>query len=206
MIVLLYAKPGLLTGWKQTVQAQWGAAFKELALLDTADLDGFEPFGFRDGVSQPEIDWDRTRYDANDDAQLFVNEIGTNSWRPGVRCDELPNLSFVGDFCHSSIGMTTIESAATRRKFAQRFAETSPTGLGEKGEARPVAEWRAAFAAVAEEIASADGAIREAKIKQRDLDREIARLEAGRNREAELFPAVFRIATALLSWWMRRWS
>jgi NAD(P)-binding Rossmann-like domain len=58
------------------------------------------------------IDWNRTRYDANDDAKLFVNEIGTNSWRPGVRCPELPNLSFVGDFCHSAIGMTTIESAA----------------------------------------------------------------------------------------------
>jgi uncharacterized protein (TIGR02231 family) len=74
-----------------------------------------------------------------------------------------------------------IESATMRRKFAQRFAETAPTGLGEKGEARPLAEWRAAFAAVGEEIANADNAIREAKIKQRDLDREIARLEAERS-------------------------
>jgi uncharacterized protein (TIGR02231 family) len=74
-----------------------------------------------------------------------------------------------------------IESATARRKFAQRFAETSPTGLGEKGEARPLAEWRAAFATVGEEIASADNAIRDAKIKQRDIDREIARLEAERN-------------------------
>ena len=54
-------------------------------------------------------------------------------------------------------------------------------GLGEKGEARPLSEWRAAFAAVAEEIATADNAIRDAKIKQRDIDREIARLEAERN-------------------------
>jgi uncharacterized protein (TIGR02231 family) len=74
-----------------------------------------------------------------------------------------------------------IASATARRKFAERFAETSPTGMGEKGEARPLAEWRAAFAAVAEEIANADNAIRDARIKQRDVDREIARLEAERN-------------------------
>ena len=74
-----------------------------------------------------------------------------------------------------------IASATARRKFAERFAETSPAGLGEKGEARPLSEWRAAFAAVAEEIATADNAVRDAKIKQRDIDREIARLEAERN-------------------------
>ena len=58
--------------------------------------------------------------------------------------------------------------------------ESSPAGLGEKGEARPIDEWRAAFAAVAEEVASADTAIRDAERKQRDIDREIARLEADR--------------------------
>ena len=73
-----------------------------------------------------------------------------------------------------------INAAAARRKFAERFAESSPAGLGEKGEARPLAEWRAAFAAVAEEVASADVAIRDAERKQRDLDREIARLESDR--------------------------
>ena len=74
-----------------------------------------------------------------------------------------------------------IAAATARQKFAERFAESSPAGLGEKGEARPLAEWRAAFTAVAEEIATADNVIREAKVKQRDLDREIARLEAERN-------------------------
>ena len=73
-----------------------------------------------------------------------------------------------------------INSATARRKFAERFAEASPAGLGEKGEARPIAEWRAAFAAVADEVASADSAIRDAERKQRELDREIARLQADR--------------------------
>jgi uncharacterized protein (TIGR02231 family) len=70
-----------------------------------------------------------------------------------------------------------IDAATARRKFAERFADASPAGIGDKGEARPIAEWRAAFAAVGEEVASADNAIRDAERKQRELDREIARLE-----------------------------
>src|SRR5215207_2191361 len=73
-----------------------------------------------------------------------------------------------------------IASATARRKFAERFADASPAGLGEKGEARPLSEWRAAFAAVSEEVASADTAIRDAQRKQREIDREIARLESER--------------------------
>jgi uncharacterized protein (TIGR02231 family) len=73
-----------------------------------------------------------------------------------------------------------IAAAEARRKFAERFAETSPAGLGEKGEARPLSEWRAAFTAVSEEVAAADTAIRDAQRKQREIDREIARLESDR--------------------------
>lgn len=73
-----------------------------------------------------------------------------------------------------------IAAATARRKFAERFAEASPAGIGDKGEARPIAEWRAAFAAVSEEVASADTAIRDAERKQREIDREIARLESDR--------------------------
>ncbi|WP_050404415.1 mucoidy inhibitor MuiA family protein [Bradyrhizobium embrapense] len=73
-----------------------------------------------------------------------------------------------------------IASAEARRKFAEHFAEASPVGIGEKGEARPVSEWRAAFSAVGDEVATAATAIRDAARKQRDIDREIARLEADR--------------------------
>src|SRR3981189_981906 len=68
----------------------------------------------------------------------------------------------------------TVDAATARRKFAERFAESSPAGIGDKGEARPISEWRAAFAAVAEEVASADTALRDAARKQRELDRKIA--------------------------------
>ncbi|RXG87807.1 mucoidy inhibitor MuiA family protein [Bradyrhizobium zhanjiangense] len=74
-----------------------------------------------------------------------------------------------------------IDSATARRNFAQHFAEASPAGLGDKGEARPITEWRAAFAAVAEETATADTAIRDATRKQREIDRQIAQLEVERS-------------------------
>jgi uncharacterized protein (TIGR02231 family) len=74
-----------------------------------------------------------------------------------------------------------IAAAEARRKFAERFAETSPAGLGEKGEARPLSEWRGAFGAVSEEVAAANTTIRDSQRKQREIDRQIARLEAERS-------------------------
>ena len=73
-----------------------------------------------------------------------------------------------------------IAAAAARRKFAERFSEQAPAGMGEKGEARPLGEWRAAFAAVEDEVAAADTTIREARIMQRNIDRELAQLDAQR--------------------------
>ncbi|EHR05461.1 mucoidy inhibitor MuiA family protein [Bradyrhizobium sp. WSM471] len=73
-----------------------------------------------------------------------------------------------------------IDSANARRKFAEHFAEASPAGIGDKGEARPIAEWRTAFATVGEEIASADTAVRDATRKMREIDRQIGQLEVER--------------------------
>jgi uncharacterized protein (TIGR02231 family) len=69
-----------------------------------------------------------------------------------------------------------VDAALARRKFAEHFSTASPAGLGGKGEARPLSEWREAFSAVAEEVAMAESAIREAQRKQRDIDRELDRL------------------------------
>jgi uncharacterized protein (TIGR02231 family) len=73
-----------------------------------------------------------------------------------------------------------IAAATARRKFAERFSEQAPAGMGEKGEARPLGEWREAFAAVEDEVIAADTTIREARIMQRTIDRELARLDAQR--------------------------
>ena len=73
-----------------------------------------------------------------------------------------------------------VAAATARKKFAERFADSAPAGIGDKGEARPLTEWRAAFAAIAEEVASANELIREAKLRQRQIDRDLARLESER--------------------------
>jgi uncharacterized protein (TIGR02231 family) len=71
-----------------------------------------------------------------------------------------------------------IGAEAARKQFAERFAAQTPFGLGEKGEARPLSDWRAAFSAVADEIKSANEAIRTFRLRQRDLDLEIRQAEA----------------------------
>ena len=59
------------------------------------------------------IDWELTRFEPNSDAELFVNETGTDVWRPAAAFDAIENVAFAGDFCANRIGMTTIESAVT---------------------------------------------------------------------------------------------
>jgi uncharacterized protein (TIGR02231 family) len=70
-----------------------------------------------------------------------------------------------------------IAAEAARKKFAERFATETPFGVGEKENARPVADWRAAFGAVADEIRAANDAIRGLKLKQREIDDEIRRID-----------------------------
>lgn len=61
-VVMLFAESGLLDSWKHSIMGQsWSAAFEEIACLPTSDMEGHEPFGFIDGISQPEIDWDQIR-------------------------------------------------------------------------------------------------------------------------------------------------
>lgn len=59
--VLLYSLPGLLRGLQQTLEEQLRAGFEISGRLVTSNLDGTEPFGFVDGISQPELDWSRQR-------------------------------------------------------------------------------------------------------------------------------------------------
>jgi phytoene dehydrogenase-like protein len=90
------------TGWQDDAMTM----LRELAAY--LEFDAGDAWGASDA-----IDWEHTRYHANEDAQLFVNVIGTDPWRPAVHSQELANLWFAGDFCHNKVGLTTIESAAT---------------------------------------------------------------------------------------------
>jgi deferrochelatase/peroxidase EfeB len=62
LIVMFFADShGLGSFIENSKGVAWSAAFEELRWLGTADLDGVEPFGFVDGISQPHLDWDRQR-------------------------------------------------------------------------------------------------------------------------------------------------
>jgi deferrochelatase/peroxidase EfeB len=74
---------GTQEGWTAAEMAlttgTWREAFTPIACLQAADLDNTEPFGFVDGISQPEIDWTENR---------------------AIRTEELEytNLSALGEF------------------------------------------------------------------------------------------------------------
>jgi hypothetical protein len=95
-----YGLPG--TGWREDAMAM---------ITELADYVPFDP-GKR-WKQSADIDWERTTYRANLDNPLFVNEIGSNAWRPKAFRHHLVNVAFAGDFCQSRVGMTTVESAVT---------------------------------------------------------------------------------------------
>ena len=65
-----------------------GADDDAMAMLrGLADYLDFDP-GERWGQSR-DIDWKRTRFESNTDATLFVNETGSDIWRPPVACEGL---------------------------------------------------------------------------------------------------------------------
>jgi hypothetical protein len=80
-------------------------------LLELAEYLPFDP-GTRWGES-PDIDWQHTRYESNADSQLFINQTGTDAWRPNATSSHISNIYVAGDFCNNTVGMTTIESAVT---------------------------------------------------------------------------------------------
>ena len=60
VLVMLYAREGGLEAWAEAVKgADWDAAFSIQTRLDTFDMGEIEPFGFADGLSQPQLDWRR---------------------------------------------------------------------------------------------------------------------------------------------------
>lgn len=61
VLVMLYALPGKLRDFQAAIEAQCAAGFEPMTCLTTSDLDGIEPFGFTDGISQPLLDWQRKR-------------------------------------------------------------------------------------------------------------------------------------------------
>ena len=96
ILLLLYAKVDGMEPWRKTVEGNdFSKAFQLLNQLPTLDIGEIEPFGFKDGISQPIIDWsgqqstdlhDRDRYSnllATGEVVLgYLNEYGLYTPRP----------------------------------------------------------------------------------------------------------------------------
>lgn len=62
VLVMFFAEPGRLDAFVQSAtRGAWNDAFEPRRWLQTGSLDGVEPFGFADGISQPQIDWSQQR-------------------------------------------------------------------------------------------------------------------------------------------------
>ena len=60
LLVMFFAEHEHFDSFVQSTKGNtWSDAFEEVIWLDTSDLDGDEPFGFADGISQPQIDWEQ---------------------------------------------------------------------------------------------------------------------------------------------------
>jgi deferrochelatase/peroxidase EfeB len=73
VLVILYALPGLLGEWRQSIEVQCDAGFEQMACLLASDMRDVEPFGFVDGISQPEIDWERRRPPRDQEQLAYTN-------------------------------------------------------------------------------------------------------------------------------------
>ncbi len=74
VLVMVYAMPGRLDACCRDLESHWAVAFELMHWLPTTDMGGVEPFGFTDGVSQPEIDWER-RIPAEDHDSLAYRNV-----------------------------------------------------------------------------------------------------------------------------------
>ena len=86
LLVMFFAKSKLLDGFMEglTGVGLWKDAFDVVRRLPTADLDDHEPFGFRDGISQPEIDWHQ-QYDASGAHVEYGNRVALGEFLLGYR-------------------------------------------------------------------------------------------------------------------------
>lgn len=61
-VIMFFAEPEQFDFFAQSAKGNtWSDAFEEVGWLATSNLDGDEPFGFADGISQPQIDWEQQR-------------------------------------------------------------------------------------------------------------------------------------------------
>jgi deferrochelatase/peroxidase EfeB len=86
LILLLYAAAGKLERWtSDLVRELEQAGFAVAGVHLTTDMDGREPFGFADGVSQPRIDWAGQREPGRAQDEDYGNLLAAGEFALGYR-------------------------------------------------------------------------------------------------------------------------
>ena len=86
VLLMLYAQPGKVDEWSRTILGQALQAGLSLSQsLSTAQSDGREPFGFRDGISQPELDWHLQRLVREKDQLTYSNLVALGEFLLGYQ-------------------------------------------------------------------------------------------------------------------------
>ena len=118
MVAMIYARPGQLEAWKLSLEDGLKASgFVLLQCLPTTDMGGVEPFGFVDGVSQPQLDWEGRRGASGDKLTYenlcalgefvlgYPNEYGKNTGRPLISKQQAADLPDAVDAAgHADLG------------------------------------------------------------------------------------------------------
>lgn len=111
LLLMLYAREGGLQTLRDKLESDsFRQGLQLQQLLPTHDLGGLEPFGFPDGISQPEIDWEnlqstdlheRDRYSnrlaAGELVLGYSNEYGLYTDRPLIDPDQDPAAAHLPD-------------------------------------------------------------------------------------------------------------
>jgi Dyp-type peroxidase family len=84
-LVMFFAEPDQFDSFVQNSRDQnWSNAFEEIISLGTSNLDGDEPFGFADGISQPQIDWEQ-RLERPTTQSEYTNVVALGEFLLGYR-------------------------------------------------------------------------------------------------------------------------
>ncbi len=83
-----------------------------------------------------DIDWGKTYLQRNVNEPLFLNEVGSEQWRPAA-ITEITNLFLAGDFCDGPINVVTVEAAVVSglkaaRALQQRVASDERAKPGDR--------------------------------------------------------------------------
>jgi deferrochelatase/peroxidase EfeB len=85
LVVMFFAHPETFETFVQGITDNaWDDAFSEVHWLKTENLDGVEPFGFTDGISQPQLDWEQRRQPSHTEFD-YSNVVALGEFLLGYR-------------------------------------------------------------------------------------------------------------------------